>query len=308
MVPKLLAGAKGDARLKIARRRNVQMRSSMRAKIRAFTLVELLVVIGIISVLISFLLPALTAARDRAGAIACLAQARSLGQSFVMYNNDWRGKYPLIWYWEPSVGVGHNGWKSEHFAYYEVGGFYTWWTWKDGIYPYQKSMKGWQCPKQEYPLLDGTLAGVKYTIAGYTMNASAGGGGGNFIIDAGLPGNPDYVWEDAWQKNQWVADNRVKNRTSKVLIGCAAAGRRRDGAWCGGDPNGNFSADPAKWGVYSQYVYPNTPPFVNLLENWGKHKAGCPVVFMDQHGEFLTPTQNFCSLTGDSDKWLNVYK
>ena len=76
----------------------------MRRSLKAFTLVELLVVIGIIAVLISLLLPALKRARDQAGAVACLAQARTLSMAFSMYNNEWKQKFPIMWYWAPNAG------------------------------------------------------------------------------------------------------------------------------------------------------------------------------------------------------------
>lgn len=72
---------------------------------RAFTLVELLVVIGIIAVLIGILLPALSRAREAANVVVCGANLRSMGQALSLYVTESNG-------WLPGPYTSGAGWNK----------------------------------------------------------------------------------------------------------------------------------------------------------------------------------------------------
>src|SRR5688572_23524702 len=78
---------------------------------RGFTLVELLVVIGIIAVLMSLLLPTLGKARESARRTACLSNLRQVHLSFHFYASGNQDRVPLGYRSLPS-GVAFKQWNS----------------------------------------------------------------------------------------------------------------------------------------------------------------------------------------------------
>jgi prepilin-type N-terminal cleavage/methylation domain-containing protein/prepilin-type processing-associated H-X9-DG protein len=92
-----------------------------------FTLVELLVVIGIIAILIAILLPAISRANAQAKTSACAANLRSIGQAIKIYETEF-GTYPFSLYFSNGGSIGNKEAIDDGADDTTSGNTYTWWS------------------------------------------------------------------------------------------------------------------------------------------------------------------------------------
>jgi prepilin-type N-terminal cleavage/methylation domain-containing protein len=153
-----------------------------------FTLVELLVVIGIIAVLISILLPALNKARAAAQNVQCLSNLRQIGMAAANYAAEWKGHVPVrdraTWFHKNNQNEGRLGWDKMLRPYLDKTKVPELRNDGDAF----KVSRVWHCPFDLTPDVWGTDDYVSYRFV-----MPRGLGTGSFITDY-QPKNAGVPW------------------------------------------------------------------------------------------------------------------
>jgi prepilin-type N-terminal cleavage/methylation domain-containing protein/prepilin-type processing-associated H-X9-DG protein len=166
---------------------------------KAFTLVELLVVISVIAMLLAILLPSLSKARDSAKAIVCGNNMRQLGMAWRFYAQDNEDWFPVGLYWT----YAYAWWKDEYGIPKYLPTKTRWGNTKTDNVPTEDGVyKGWYCSAHaEEAIKENMKHTSSYGIAvGYQFNYNLGFQRQAKNSSIPTPGNVPLLF-DFWIKN-----------------------------------------------------------------------------------------------------------
>ena len=170
-------------------------------KLRAFTLVELLVVIGVIAVLISILLPALSRSLAAARAVQCQSNLRQIAMWGMQYATEYSGWLPSRGENPPSLGgSGLYWWEISNTNWADKAGPYG--LWKSGA-AFGTTMHCPEAVATVMPLRGANGAGAYFS--NYGLNQYLGGG----HTSSGGKSGPMPKVKLLTDKAFWFGDTRI---------------------------------------------------------------------------------------------------
>jgi prepilin-type N-terminal cleavage/methylation domain-containing protein/prepilin-type processing-associated H-X9-DG protein len=250
-----------------------------------FTLVEMLVVIGVIAILIALLMPALNKARASAIRLQCLSTLRQLQQMDQMYANENRG------YFIPAVqNFGAEAWPTNDY----VRAFMGFKPQYPTPFGFTEVSKNWICPLAAFALLYSTPS-TGYQVGDAAMAYSYGVNYTDFYEPA------DPVLSKYFYPNHYASayqQSRIVNASEKL-------------AWA--DSLSPDVREATSYGYAGEY-YPIAGVPNNITAY--RHEGGVNVVFFDGHGEYmlrnavqlLNPTSPLPADQARADKLWVAYK
>jgi type II secretory pathway pseudopilin PulG len=167
----------------------------MRRRAAAFSLVELLVVVGLVGVLVALLLPVLGRARAEANRVACMSNLRQLLQAQLMYSSESRSflTYPNWGHDRQSADVWPVGWLyaqgqlTSPLAPADV---------KSGaLFRYLTDARVYRCPLHR---MDDASADGTDRLTSYIMNGAVCGYG-----TVGHKAAQPVLWMPSWKLTDW---------------------------------------------------------------------------------------------------------
>lgn len=170
------------------------MSAKLKCRDRGFTLVELLVVIGIIALLISILLPSLSRARESAASVKCLSNLRQITMAFIAYTADSKGRAMS----RPSPA-------------FSGGGYIMYVLTENGYINLQNDPQVQFCPMaQETSQVPGSAYGVGGTVDTVQIGNATRAWRRNFFAD--------LVSEGSYTYNGWIAYSQGANTSGDQII------------------------------------------------------------------------------------------
>jgi prepilin-type N-terminal cleavage/methylation domain-containing protein/prepilin-type processing-associated H-X9-DG protein len=230
-----------------------------------FTLVELLVVVGIIALLIGILLPVVARARASSRQLKCLSNLRQIGLVDQVYQNEWKGWHmPAYYGWSQATG----GWPMSTPPVIPASGPRHYWFQTDTLLRAlnARNPSSGRDPQgtvgPDAPLSEARANGNGYTLHNsYGMNYSQLPGMATAIA-------PEYF--NAWKAGQVIASSE------KIHLADATS----EGLSIGGNPNCTMKYFDPYFGERHE-----PPDKGNILAY--RHSRGANVLYFDGHGQWL---------------------
>jgi prepilin-type N-terminal cleavage/methylation domain-containing protein/prepilin-type processing-associated H-X9-DG protein len=258
----------------------------MSSRRRAFTLVELLVVIGIIAVLIGILVPTLAGARRNAATVKCASNLRSLGQTIYIYANEHRGYVPT---YRSTFGTTRVQWYDQL-----------------ARYVYSRPATGSPPSIINVPGFEATIfAGCpnyRFELAGVVSDTGTGYGINSLPVAPLAP--PNVLTKDRYNVYQhppappavytppgrYFKLREFRNPTNRALM----ADMNGWGGLRALDPDPLYYTKPGEIGVQGDIDYYRHGRYLDLT------RTGANVLFVDGHVEICTPWQAWWAVRNPS--------